>query len=171
MVIKDIVKLFFFLNLFLISCTQDEKVVIDNGSENSNITEIECFNCQDSIFIFKINTLGGEIVDEPKIASALTVLLGDSTQYAGNIGIEIRGESSQYFEKKSYGIETWDKNYNDLDYSLAGLPEEEDWILYGPYSDKSLIRNKIIYNISNKMGMYASRTRNVELYIFIQYKC
>jgi hypothetical protein len=170
MVIKDIVKLFFFLNLFLISCTKDEKVIVDNESENSNIIEFECVNCQDSIFIFKINTLGGEILDEPKIASALTVLLGDSTQYAGNIGIEIRGESSQYFEKKSYGIETWDKNYNDLDYKLAGLPKEEDWILYGPYSDKSLIRNKIIYNISNKMGMYASRTRNVELYINNDYK-
>ena len=110
------------------------------------------------------------IRDRPKIPSALTVSIRDSIQYAGNIGIEFRGETSQWFEKKSYGFETWDREYNDADYNLAGLPEEEDWILYGPYSDKSLIRNKLIYEISNSIGMYASRTRYVELFINEKYQ-
>ena len=168
--IKDIVKLFFFLSLILFSCKNDDNTIVDEPSENLVNKEFKCVNCEDSIFIFRINTLGSEIVDEPKIPSSLTVLLGDSIQYAGNIGIEIRGETSQYFDKKSYGIETWDNNYNDLDFDLAWLPEEEDWILYGPYSDKSLIRNKIIYEVSNSIGMYASRTRYVELFINYNYK-
>ena len=42
--------------------------------------------------------------------------------------------------------------------------------LYGPYSDKSLIRNKLIYEISNSIGMYASRTRYVELFINDKYR-
>ena len=170
MAIKDIVKFFIFFNMILISCSKDE-IIIDDIENNDEISEkFNCINCEDSVFIFRINTLGGEIVDDPKIPSALTVSIQDSIQYAGNIGIEIRGESSQWFEKKSYGIETWDREYNDADYNLAGLPEEEDWVLYGPYSDKSLIRNKLIYEISNSIGMYASRTRYVELYINDKYQ-
>ena len=170
MAIKDIVKFFIFFNMFLISCSKDE-IIIDDIENNDEISEkFNCINCEDSVFIFRINTLGGEIVDDPKIPSALTVSIQDSIQYAGNIGIEIRGESSQWFEKKSYGIETWDREYNDADYNLAGLPEEEDWVLYGPYSDKSLIRNKLIYEISNSIGMYASRTRYVELFINDKYQ-
>tara|TARA_B000000532_G_scaffold98609_1_gene79043 strand:+ start:535 stop:1890 length:1356 start_codon:yes stop_codon:yes gene_type:complete len=156
--------------MILISCSKDE-IIIDDIENNDEISEkFNCINCEDSVFIFRINTLGGEIVDDPKIPSALTVSIQDSIQYAGNIGIEIRGESSQWFEKKSYGIETWDREYNDADYNLAGLPEEEDWVLYGPYSDKSLIRNKLIYEISNSIGMYASRTRYVELFINDKYQ-
>ena len=42
---------------------------------------------------------------------------------------------------------------------MSGLIiEEEDWILYGPYSDKSLIRNVLIYDLSNAIGQYATRT-------------
>ena len=170
MAIKDIVKFFIFFNMILISCSKDE-IIIDDIENNDEISEkFNCINCEDSVFIFRINTLGGEIVDDPKIPSALTVSIQDSIQYAGNIGIEIRGESSQWFEKKSYGIETWDREYNDADYNLAGLPEEEDWVLHGPYSDKSLIRNKLIYEISNSIGMYASRTRYVELFINDKYQ-
>ena len=170
MAIKDIVKFFIFFNMILISCSKDE-IIIGDIENNDEISEkFNCINCEDSVFIFRINTLGGEIVDDPKIPSALTVSIQDRIQYAGNIGIEIRGESSQWFEKKSYGIETWDREYNDADYNLAGLPEEEDWVLYGPYSDKSLIRNKLIYEISNSIGMYASRTRYVELFINDKYQ-
>ena len=57
-----------------------------------------------------------------------------------------------------------------MDVSLLEFPEEEDWILYGPYSDKSLIRNKLIYELSNQMGMYASRTQFIELSINSDYK-
>ena len=89
--------------------------------------------------------------------------------YDGNIGIEYRGSSSQLFDKKSYGFETWDEENEDMDYPLLGFPEEEDWIFYGPYSDKTLIRNKLIYDLSNQIGRYASRTKFCELTINNQY--
>ena len=50
------------------------------------------------------------------------------------------------------------------------LPEENDWVLYAPWSDKSLMRNVLIYELSNDMGRYAPRTRFVELYINETYK-
>ena len=117
----------------------------------------------------QINTLNKEIVDEPKISSKMIITKDSIILYDGNIGIEYRGSSSQLFDKKSYGFETWDEENEDMDYPLLGFPEEEDWIFYGPYSDKTLIRNKLIYDLSNQIGRYASRTKFCELTINNQY--
>lgn len=101
-------------------------------------------------------------VDTPKVLGSFSISSG-STTVSGDLGIEIRGASSKYFPKKGYGFETRDLDGHDVDVSLLGLPAEEDWILNGPYSDKTLIRNVLIYNISREMGHYATRTRFVDL--------
>ncbi|MEL0009832.1 MAG: CotH kinase family protein, partial [Flammeovirgaceae bacterium] len=173
---KDILKLLLFISI--ISSCNSVDTITDNSNNNNNIDSTGSSNqfCEDCIksYDFDILTLGvgpeGEIVDEPKVPAALTIKRDDSIFYEGIIGIEIRGESSQYFDKKSYGFETWDKGYNDLDVALIGFPEEEDWILYGPFSDKSLIRNKLIYELSNEMGRYTTKTEFVELTINYEYK-
>ena len=113
---------------------------------------------------FIIDTDGKEILDEPKIPATLVVRDISDTLYNGSIGIEYRGSTSQiFFDKKSYGMEIWDQDGNDMDVDLAGFPPEEDWILQGPYSDKSLIRNALIYYLSNSIGQYATRTQFFEL--------
>jgi hypothetical protein len=85
---------------------------------------------------------------------------------ATRIGIKIRGSSTLGDPKHSYSLEAWDERNNDKDISPLGLPEESDWILYAPYSfDRALIRNALIYELSNRVGRYAVRTRFVELYI------
>ena len=157
----------------ILSCNsldETSNLTEENNDNDSNNNKEECLSCIN----FEIITLGvgpeGEIVDEPKVPAALKISTKDSIYYEGTIGIEIRGESSQYFDKKSFGFETWDNQYNDIDVSLLGFPEEEDWILYGPFSDKSLIRNKLIYDLSNQMGRYASKTEFVELSINYEYK-
>ena len=170
MVNKEIFKTFFFGFLIILGCNSIDEISDNPDSNQETDTINNCSSCNIELYQFVINTLGGEIVDEPKIPSALTIKKKDTIFYSGNIGIEIRGESSQYFDKKSYGFETWDENYEDMDVSLLDFPEEEDWILYGPYSDKSLIRNKLIYELSNQMGMYASRTQFIELSINSDYK-
>ena len=126
--------------LFLAGCS---------SPENHEKVEEEGFIYESSINslqLISINTNGNVIVDEPKVSADLQIKKGDSLIEVHKIGIEIRGSSSQMFDKKSYGFETWDENGEDLDVSLGGFPEEEDWILYGPYSDKSLIRNVLINN-------------------------
>lgn len=170
MVNKEIFKTFFFGFLIILGCNSIDEISDNPDSNQETDTINNCSSCNIELYQFVINTLGGEIVDEPKIPSALTIKKKDTIFYSGNIGIEIRGESSQYFDKKSYGFETWDENYEDMDVSLLDFPEEEDWILYGPYSDKSLIRNKLIYELSNQMGIYASRTQFIELSINSDYK-
>ena len=153
-------KKFFFLTffLFLLNC-EKESTDINNTSEELNLDE------SNLLPQFKINTSNKTIVDEPKIPASMDLYIDGELNKSYNIGIEIRGSSSQFFEKKSYGVETWDANNEDIDTELGGFPEEEDWILYGPFSDKSLIRNVLIFQLSNAIGMYGSRTDFYELTI------
>ena len=89
--------------------------------------------------------------------------------YNGKIAIEIRGSTSQQYPKKSYGFETQDLLGANFNVPLMGLPIENDWILYGPYPDKTLIRDVLTYDLSQKMGHYASNWRHCELMIDNEY--
>jgi hypothetical protein len=89
----------------------------------------------------------------------------DSPDFIGRAGINIRGKSSAGFDKKQYHLETWDEYNLDKEVSILGFPAESDWILQGPYSDKSLMRNFLSYNWSNDIGRYAVRTRFIEMFL------
>ncbi len=161
--------LFFILIAMLCLACNDDVVTTPPDPEIPPVFDI-------NIAEIRINTLGNDIVDEPKIRATMNITDYDidSTEfldYDGIIGIEFRGSTSQtIFDKKSYGIELWDSNGEDISQSIFGLPEEEDWILYGPFSDKSLVRNVIIYELSNEMGRYASRTRLCDVIINEEYQ-
>ncbi|MCH2236200.1 MAG: CotH kinase family protein, partial [Crocinitomicaceae bacterium] len=129
--------------------------------------------------LIRINTLGQSIVDDPRIVANMKIIdngIGETnflddppTDYDGQIAIEIRGASSQFFNKKNFGFETQDEFGENNNVSLLDMPAENDWILHGPYSDKSLIRNALTFEIGNDVMNYASRTRFCELMINNQY--
>jgi spore coat protein CotH len=83
--------------------------------------------------------------------------------FKGNITIEIRGQSSVDFPKKSYNIETHDIFGENLDIPLLGMPPGNDWVLSGPFADKSQIRNELVLTLSRKFGHYQTRSRYCEL--------
>lgn len=130
--------------------------------------------------IVKISTQGQLIPDDPKITAQMRIIdngpgtrnyLNDSVYvYDGSIGIEVRGSSSQSFPKKSYGLETRDSLGENLNVSLFGMPAENDWILNANYTDKTLMRNVLTYELSRSMGHYASRHQYCEVFINNQYK-
>jgi hypothetical protein len=91
-------------------------------------------------------------------------------EYKGEIGIELRGSSSLFFPKNNYSIEMKDEFGEDLDTSFLNFPTEEDWILHGPFSDKTLMRNVLTMHLAQSMGQYASRTQFVELMINGEYR-
>lgn len=121
-----------------------------------------------------------QIFDEPKRTAEIGIIFNGQgeinrisdqhNEYSGKIGIEIRGESSQLFPKKSYLFETWDSLGNDIDTSFLNFPPEEDFILYAPFTDKSMLNNVLAMKIGNEMGRYASRTRYVELVLNGEYQ-
>lgn len=132
-----------------------------------------------SLPIILINTNGTGIVDEPKIKATMEIIdngegatnkIGDKPAFSGYIGIEYRGSSSQSFPKKPYGLETWTAEGIEVDTSLFGWPSESDWILFASYNEKSLIHNVLSMRIGREMGLYASRTKYVELYLNNNYE-
>jgi len=133
-----------------------------------------------NIPIIIIDTDTQEIVDEPRIVVRMGIINNEVGQinhvsdpfndYSGKINIEYRGSTSQSFPKKSYGFETQDDNNDVRNVSLLGLPEENDWVLYAPYSDKSLIRNILAYKLSRELGHYAPRTKLCELVLNGEYR-
>lgn len=127
-----------------------------------------------------IDVKGKEIPDEPKINGEVGIIWnGDGNtnsgsdafnNFIGNIAIEIRGSSSQSFPKKSYGFELQDDSGEGINSTLLDMPSEEDWILYAPYSDKTLIRNVLTFTLGASLGHYTPRCRFVELFIDNQYQ-
>ncbi len=123
--------------------------------------------------IVVIDTEGRIIQDDPKISANMGIidngpgiqnnLTDPFNNYHGKIGISIRGSSSQMFPKKQYSVELHDDQGNDLEASLMGMPKEEDWVLFAPYNDKSLMRDVLAYKLGNDMGQYAPRTRFCEV--------
>ena len=130
--------------------------------------------------IISIHTGGNEILDENRIICDMGIINHDDklnnlsdlfNNYNGKISIELRGSSSQQlFPKKSYSLETQTLKGNNNNVSLLDLPKENDWILYGPYSDKTLIRNNLTYFLSREMGNYAPRSKYCELFIDDEYR-
>jgi len=131
-----------------------------------------------NIPIIIIETNGQEILDDPRIVADMKIIdngeninyISDpANDYNGKISIEIRGSSSQSFPKKQYGFETQNNDGSNNNVSLLGMPAENDWILYAPYSDKTLIRNILAYRLSESLGNYAPRTSLCELLINGEY--
>ena len=126
-----------------------------------------------------IDTYGAGIPDEPRIPAHMGIINNESGMnhinddfngYDGNITIERRGNSSQWNDKTPYRFETVDEAGENNNVQLLGMPEENDWVLYAPWQDKTMIRNVLAYQLSNDLGRYASRTRFVELYLNNDYK-
>jgi len=80
--------------------------------------------------------------------------------------LRVRGSSTVFLAKQSWAVEFWDDFNNDKKASPLGLPEESDWILYAPNGfEPVLIHNPFIFDLSNQIGRYASRTRFVEVFL------
>lgn len=106
--------------------------------------------------------VGATIIDVDPSGRAT---LSGEANYNGRGAFKLRGSSSLGFPKQQYAFEVWDEAGNDRAVSLLGMPEEADWIIYAPYSEKSLMQNALAYDWSREIGQYAPRVRFVELYM------
>ncbi|MBE2280315.1 MAG: CotH kinase family protein [Ignavibacteriaceae bacterium] len=129
--------------------------------------------------IVVINTNGQTIQNTTKITADMGIISNPGgarnyltdpfNHYNSKIGIELRGSSSQQFPKKPYAFETRDAAGNNNNVPLLGLPSENDWILNATYNDKTLMRDVLMYNLSNVAGRYASRSKYCEVILNGQY--
>lgn len=123
--------------------------------------------------IIVIDTKGKTIVDDPKITAQMGVIFNGPgvrnnltdpfNNFDGAIGIELRGNITMTFDKKSYRLETRDATGADLNVGLLGMPKDADWVLSAAYIDKTFVRDPLVYHMSRTMGRWASRTVHCEL--------
>ncbi len=128
-----------------------------------------------------INTDGVDIPKEsPRIVADMGLIYNGEGQmnlpsdpwneYSGKISIKRRGESSSGFEKRSYSLELQMEDGSNNNVSVLGMPEENDFVLYGPYSDKTMIKNVLTYELFRRTGRWAPRTRYVEVILNGDYR-
>ncbi|MFC1642765.1 CotH kinase family protein [Myxococcota bacterium] len=75
------------------------------------------------------------------------------------------GQSSVMFAKSSYRIELRDYAGDDRDCALFGMPKEADWLLIGPFADKTLIHNAFVFSLGKELGLLAPRLTLIELFV------
>jgi hypothetical protein len=85
--------------------------------------------------------------------------------FEGYVSIHLRGSTTARLPKQSYTVHTMSDKTNQAKVALFGLPKDEDWILYAPFEDKTMIRDVLAYELARKMGHYAPRSRYVEVFI------
>ncbi|MCO6496827.1 MAG: CotH kinase family protein [Chitinophagaceae bacterium] len=131
-----------------------------------------------------INTSNGKLSDiksDVKVLADMKVIFNGENQrnyvtdqdfhYEGKINIKIRGHSSQQFDKKQYAIDprTPDGTAKE-EVSFFGMPASSKWVLSAVYSDKTLMRNALAYQLARELGQYAARTRFCEVIINGEYR-
>nr|WP_280940601.1 CotH kinase family protein [Micromonospora parva] len=94
-----------------------------------------------------------------------TTSLAAAPTLSTRAGFRLRGNSSATFEKTPFRVEFWDNEDDDADHPVLGMPADSDWVLRGPFPDKALIREALVYDLGREMGLPAPRYRFVEFYL------
>lgn len=84
----------------------------------------------------------------------------ESTEFMSG-GIHGRGHSTWKWPKKPYRIKL------DKKAELLGLPKNKDWILLANYSDKSLIRNIVAYDMGRELGAFVWTPTQYPIDLFV----
>lgn len=136
-----------------------------------------------SLPVVYIDTGGQQIEKENKTWAQVGVLNGDGSQgernileppeEAGAATIKMRGASSYSgFEKKQYRLKFYKKQggNNARDVGFLGMADHSEWVLNGPYLDKTLLRNRLLYGLAREIFEWAPDTRYFELFLNGRYQ-
>jgi len=106
-------------------------------------------------------TVSARFID---VKAGRTTLAGQA-DFDGRGNLNVRGHTSLRYPKHSYHFKAMDESHSPLKVPIFGFHKESDWVLYAPYSDKTLMRDVLGYELSNEMGRYAARTKFVEVFL------
>ncbi len=123
-------------------------------------------------------TGGQEIGREERVPSAILFLGGEPggddarrtslcgpVEIASRAWLNQRGRASTHYPKRSFTVKIVGEGDDFRNVPVLGMPKDCDWVLYGPYPDKTLMRDALAYELSNQLGRWAPRTRFVELFL------
>lgn len=84
--------------------------------------------------------------------------------YDGKMQIRGRGNATWNNPKKPYKLKL------DSSFKMFGMGKSKHWVLLANYTDNSLLRNKISYDLSGAMGLPYMKSVHVELILNGEYK-
>lgn len=94
-----------------------------------------------------------------------TGLAGRAPETVSPLLASVRGSSSAEFPKKGYNVKLRDALGAKRALPLFELPAYERWALVAPWAfDQNYINNSFVYELSNRMGRWAPRTRIAEVF-------
>ncbi|MES1195785.1 MAG: CotH kinase family protein [Steroidobacter sp.] len=104
--------------------------------------------------VSKVDYLNATIVIDPN---------GSISSYALSSTLKIRGRGNSSWDlmpKKPYKLKFDNKT------SMLGMPADKEWALLANYSDKTLLRNTVAFELSRRLGMvYTPRSSFVEVFL------
>lgn len=114
---------------------------------------------------------------EDRITASLRVMdreaeynhVNDEPAAQSDAVIHIRGNSSRFFEKSGYSIRLVDGEGNNNPLPLLGMDSHHEWVLHGPYLDKTLVRNYMMYNLAGEIMDYSPNVRFCEVLLNGEY--
>ena len=117
--------------------------------------------------VISINTEDSLPIDSKEEYVNGTFEISDESSYnnlLANLKIRGRGNSTWGFPKKSYQIKFDDKEI------VLGMPKDKKWILLANYSDKTMLRNEVAFDLSRLSNLdWTPESCFSELYINNEY--
>ncbi len=126
----------------------------------------------------KNQDIPGEARDGSLITTEISIIdnetggnhLSDSPNIQSFADIRYRGNSSMTFDKKGYLLKFVNEDGSENSKKVMGMQSHSEWVLHGPYLDKTLLRNYLWYHISSEIMDSAPDTRFCELFVDGEYK-
>jgi hypothetical protein len=98
------------------------------------------------------------IVSKEEYLDGYLTISNTEFYFKGEMDIKGRGNSSWSPPKKPYHIKLKDKS------KILGMPADRDWLLIANYTDKTLLRNRVAFEIGKRVGLpFTPRNQFVEV--------
>ncbi len=96
----------------------------------------------------------------------------DTPDLSSTAMLRYRGDTSRAFSKHSFAIKLVESDdpLNNRNLPLLGMASDNEWVLHGPFLDKTLLRNYMWMNISAEVMGYAPAVRFCELILDGEYQ-
>ncbi|MEG1296261.1 MAG: CotH kinase family protein [Niameybacter sp.] len=154
-------------------CTHDETVFCTHlpiVSIKTNGQKLETQKVGDDKRAYRVsNEIIGEIsvIDNPSTYNHLE----DERAVHTRTKLKYRGNSSMSFDKKSYKLNWIHEDLSEnRDENFLGMGRHDEWVLNGPFLDKTLIRNYMCMNIAGEIMESTPDVRFCEVFVDEMYQ-
>lgn len=129
--------------------------------------------------VLRVDVGGQEVKKDVDVAGHIEVFedhdgtLADLDAVAPTLSAPIafqgRGNFTWTLPKKGYAFELQDAGGSGVDLTMLGFPPGSDFALYACYTDKTCMRNALVFALGQQLGRWSPRTRFVELILDGEY--